>query len=65
MSTSAPLRSLSVCQGRDLIGHILEVSPKKFLAQTESNPGATLGPFKTQAEAAAAIDIAFKAERQS
>jgi hypothetical protein len=51
--TKAPTRTLTVCEGRNTIGHIQEIGGRQFLAL--SIAGTKLGVYPTSAEAAQAL----------
>lgn len=52
--SKAPLRTLTVCEGRQTLGFIHEMSAHQFTA--ESVAGETLGVFPTTGAAAQAIN---------
>jgi hypothetical protein len=53
-------RTLTVCEGRQTLGHIKEHADKQFFAQPLT--GKALGPFSTTAEAAGALSADHKAK---
>jgi hypothetical protein len=57
--SKAPIRTLTVCSGRETLGFILELGKHEFAAQLSAD-GETFGPFPTSGEAAQAINEARK-----
>jgi hypothetical protein len=55
----APIRSLTVCAGRELLGFIHQTGDRQYSAQLCAT-GKTLGVFPTTGEAAQAINEGYK-----
>jgi hypothetical protein len=55
----APIRTLTVCEGRETPGFIHEMGDHQFSAQLSAT-GKTLGIFPTTGEAAQAINAGLK-----
>lgn len=54
--SKTPARTLTVCEGRNTIGHIHEMGERQYLAR--SITGVKLGVYPTSADAAQAINKA-------
>jgi hypothetical protein len=57
--SKAPIRTLTVCEGRQTLGFIHEIGDHQFAAQL-SGTGKTLGVFPTTGDAAQAINAGHK-----
>lgn len=57
--SKAPLRTLTVCEGRETLGFIHEMEGHQFSAQLSAT-GKTLGVFPTTGDAAQAINTGHK-----
>jgi hypothetical protein len=57
--SKAPIRTLTVCEGRELLGFIHQTGDRKYSAQLCAT-GKTLGVFSTTGQAAQAISEGHK-----
>jgi hypothetical protein len=57
--SKAPIRTLTVCEGRETLGFIYEMGDHQFSAQLSAT-GKTLGVFPTAGDAAQAINAGHK-----
>jgi hypothetical protein len=57
--SKSPIRTLTVCEGRETLGFIHEMGNHKFSAQLSAT-GKTLGVFPTSSDAAQAINEGHK-----